>query len=106
MIHHRAEDDVRDLFALGFGKRPREELYDLAADPDHMTNLADMPEHEAIKAELCDQLMDVLREQDDPRLVETPCRYEHVPYAGDLGEGPWGQPDLWTADGHRKDPNS
>ena len=29
MVHHRAEEDVQELFQLGFGKRPKEELYDL-----------------------------------------------------------------------------
>jgi N-sulfoglucosamine sulfohydrolase len=67
MIHHRAEEDVRELFELGFGKRPREELYDLRIDPHYMNNVADNPEYEPIRKELSDQLMEVLREQDDPR---------------------------------------
>lgn len=28
--------------------------------------------------------MGLLRENDDPRLVESPCRFEHAPYAGPL----------------------
>ncbi len=106
MIHHRADEEVRPLFELGFGKRPAEELYDLRNDPDHMTNLADEPTMAEIKTELSEKLMAVLREQNDPRLVEIPCRYEHIPYAGDLGEGPWGKPELWTAAGTRKDTNT
>jgi N-sulfoglucosamine sulfohydrolase len=96
MIHHRADDDVKELFELGFGKRPREEFYDLRIDPDHMVNLAECSEHATIKMALHDKLMDVLRGQDDPRITETPCRYEHAPYAGDLGDGPWGEPTRWT----------
>jgi N-sulfoglucosamine sulfohydrolase len=103
MIHHRAEDEVKDLYELGFGKRPREELFDLRVDPDHMNNLAEDPAYADIKAELSAKLMAVLVEQNDPRVVETPCRYEELPYAGDLGEGPWGKPELWTASGQRKD---
>jgi len=95
MIHHRAEDEVKDLFELGFGKRPREELFDLRIDPDHMNNLAESTEHAAIRDDLRERLFAVLREQNDPRLVETPCRYEHAPYAGDLGDGPWGDPERW-----------
>jgi uncharacterized sulfatase len=82
MIHHRGEENVRKIFELGFGKRPREELFDLRVDPDHMKNVAADPGYSEVKEELAAKLMRVLREQDDPRVVETPCRYEHVPYAG------------------------
>ena len=82
MIHHRAEEEVRELFEIGFGKRPQEELYDLRLDPHYMNNIADDPEFEAIRKALSDQLMQILRDQNDPRLVETPCRFEHAPYGG------------------------
>lgn len=82
MIHHRAEDAIRPLFEIGFGKRPREELYDLRVDPHYMNNLADDPEYDPIRKELAADLMQTLREQNDPRLVESPCRFEHAPYAG------------------------
>ncbi|MDP6037527.1 MAG: sulfatase, partial [Candidatus Latescibacteria bacterium] len=84
MIHHRAEEDVRELFEIGFGKRPQEELFDLRKDPHYMNNVADNPEYEPIRKQLSDQLMQVLREQKDPRIVESPCRFEHAPYAGPL----------------------
>ena len=83
MIHHRAEPEVQRAFDLGFGKRPQEELYDLREDPHYMDNLAGNPNFESTKQILHDQLMGVLREQDDPRVVETPCRFEHEPYASD-----------------------
>ena len=85
MIHHRKEERVTPLYAIGFGKRPQEELYDLRTDPDHMHNLADDPGHDAVRRQLEAQLMHVLREQADPRVVESPCRYEAPPYtdAGD-----------------------
>jgi len=84
MIHHRAEDGVRDLFDLGFGKRPREELYDLRVDPCYMKNVAGEPGYEEAREELAGRLMQVLRENNDPRVVESPCRYEHAPYAGPM----------------------
>jgi uncharacterized sulfatase len=80
MIHHRAEKSVRELYEIGFGKRPEEELYDLRVDPHHMNNVAGRPEHEEARRELADKLMRVLRETDDPRVVEEPCRYEGEPY--------------------------
>ena len=83
MIHHRAEEGIQRAFDLGFGKRPQEELYDLREDPDCMDNIADHENFEKTRKALYDQLMNVLREQDDPRVVETPCRFEHEPYASD-----------------------
>jgi len=82
MIHHRAEEDVQPLFELTFGKRPREELYDLKKDPCYMENVADNPDYKEIREKLDKELMKVLTEQNDPRVCETPCRYELPPYAG------------------------
>jgi len=84
MIHHRNEETTKPLFELTFGKRAYEELYDLRSDPDYMRNLADEQEYAGIKSELRDQLMQVLTDQRDPRAIETPCRYEYQPYAGEL----------------------
>ncbi len=84
MIHHRAEEDLREIYQLGFGKRPAEELYDLRSDPSHMHNLADDEQHAATRKRLSARLMEILNAQKDPRVVETPCRFEHAPYAGPL----------------------
>jgi N-sulfoglucosamine sulfohydrolase len=81
MIHNRANEDVQQAFDLGFGKRPQEELYDLAKDPCYMNNLADDPDYADTKRNMHDRLMSVLKEQDDPRVVEDPVRFEHPPYA-------------------------
>lgn len=80
MIHHRAEDQVRPLYQLGFGKYPAEELYDVETDPDHLHNLIDSDEHQGIRQQLAAQLMAELERQEDPRLVEERCRFEHAPY--------------------------
>ena len=82
MIHHRDELDVEPLFELGFGKRPREELYDLATDPHYMNNVAADPAYANIRADLEARLLGHLEAEDDPRLMEQPCRYEFEPYAG------------------------
>jgi len=84
MIHHREEDDVEPLYQLAFGKRPREELYDLARDPDYMTNVADDPEYADVKRRMEKRLLAILHEQNDPRLMEQPCRFEYEPYAGPI----------------------
>ena len=82
MIHHREEEDVEPLYQLAFGKRPREELYDLTRDPDYITNVAAVPEYEPVRSRMEERLRCVLEEQNDPRLMEQPCRYEYEPYAG------------------------
>ena len=86
MIHHRAEPAVEPLFQIGFGKRPQEELYDLGKDPHYMNNVADDPAYASVRADLFEQMMAVLRQQNDPRVVETPCRFEAEPFAGPVDE--------------------
>ncbi|MBN2450295.1 MAG: sulfatase [Lentisphaeria bacterium] len=82
MVHHRGEEHVRLLFEMGFGRRPAEELYDLRTDPHHLHNLAADPACDAVRRDLSERLLDVLREHGDPRLVEAECRYERLPYTG------------------------
>lgn len=86
MIHHRNEEEVKPLFKLAFDKRPSAELYDLQKDPFYMKNVANDPEYIEIKNNLNGELMEVLRKQQDPRITESPCRFEHAPYAGELQE--------------------
>jgi len=80
MVHHRADPEHAANFQLGFGKRPREELYDLRVDPHHMRNLADHPPHAPELRRLRELLMAELRTQRDPRVCEADCRYERGPY--------------------------
>lgn len=82
MCVHRNDEDVRPLFDLAMGKRPYEELYDLENDRYYMRNVAGQPEYAQIKQQLRKRLFDVLTEQQDPRVTETPCRFEAEPYAG------------------------
>ena len=85
MVHHRAETRMRNLFELGFGKRPQEELYDLRDDPDYMHNVACDPRYAEVRSKLYGRLTGVLRAHKDPRLVESLCRFEHAPYTGSSG---------------------
>jgi len=83
MVHHRSDDDVRELFELAFGKRPAEELYDLRKDPYYMNNVANLPEYKSVLEELSVKLMNLLKEQNDPRVCEAVCRFEHAPYTNE-----------------------
>lgn len=63
LIEGREEEGVGRYLDLAVGKRPAEELFDLAADPGCLDNLADQPEHA--------DLLKALREELDAYLVET-----------------------------------
>ena len=64
------EAGAQDRFwQLCFGKRPADELYDLATDPDCVTNLAAAPAHAAAVRRLKDELFVELRRQADPRAL-------------------------------------
>ncbi|MEM7100079.1 MAG: sulfatase-like hydrolase/transferase [Pseudomonadota bacterium] len=82
LVTHREDHDVEPLYQLAFGKRPREELYDLKADPSYMNNVAEHADYQVIRQELETQLLGILEQENDPRLMEQPCRYEYEPYAG------------------------
>lgn len=57
-----------------FIHRPRYELYDLAADPDEVKNLADDPKHAAVLKDLQEKLKAFQERTADPWVVKY--RYE------------------------------
>ena len=68
-------------WALCFGMRPAEELYDLRSDPDGVRNLAGTPDAESTRATLAHRLDRDLTVQGDPRMVGDGAvfdRYEHA----------------------------
>jgi N-sulfoglucosamine sulfohydrolase len=56
-------------FALCFGKRPLEELYDVRKDPEQVNNLASDPAHQGVREKLWRQLSAYLEKTDDPRIA-------------------------------------
>ena len=56
-------------YQLAFGKRPAEELYDMAVDPHCVRNLAGQETHASVKAALWSQLQSELKAQGDPRVL-------------------------------------
>jgi N-sulfoglucosamine sulfohydrolase len=74
-------------WALCFGMRPGEELYDLRSDPDSLHNLAGAAGAASIQAELTHTLIAELKQQGDPRISgqgEVFDRYPHA-NAGHVG---------------------
>ncbi|MBX7165475.1 MAG: sulfatase [Pirellulales bacterium] len=85
---HRDEPAIRPLYELCFAKRPAEELYELASDPDQMRNRADDPQLAAVKTRLAELLDAQLRATNDPRLSGGGDALEAHPYLGG-GGGQW-----------------
>ena len=74
--------DAADLhWALSFGKRPTEELYDLKRDSDCVKNLAAEAAFAGRKRELEQQMISELKTQDDPRMFGRGEVFEQYPYA-------------------------
>lgn len=68
-------------WALCFGKRSGEELYDLKRDPDCVRNLAGDPAFARRLRELEQQMVSELKAQDDPRMFGQGELFEQYPYA-------------------------
>ncbi|MBI5768780.1 MAG: D-alanyl-D-alanine carboxypeptidase/D-alanyl-D-alanine-endopeptidase [Verrucomicrobia bacterium] len=73
-------------FALCYGKRPLEELYDVRADPDQINNLATSPAHAATREKLWQQLHTYLEKTGDPRLAGRDP-WASYPYRQTVGFG-------------------
>ena len=84
MLKHRNDPKVRKLFELGFGKRPAEELYDLAGDPDQLHNVAGEPGYAKVKKRLAEALMAELEATKDPRVLGKGDAFDDYPYYGNL----------------------
>lgn len=83
-ILHAHRKNVADPFwALAFGKRGEEELYDLNSDPDCITNLSSNRELNPLKAALKAQLEAELLAQEDPRMLGRGAEFDAYPFAND-----------------------
>ncbi len=82
MMEHRDDPRVSNLFELGFGKRPAEELYDLRSDPGQLRNLAGEADFDAIRKKLSAELTAQLKQWKDPREVGGADAFDHYEYFG------------------------
>lgn len=71
-------------YEAAFSKRPSEELYELATDPDQMTNVAANPRFAGTRDSLADRLDRRLRATADPRALGHPPTWESDPHYGRL----------------------
>ena len=84
MLKYRDDSKVKRLFELAFSKRPAEELYDLAKDPDQLNNVAGERGYAKVKKKLSDALMAELKETKDPRVLGKGDAFDNYPYYGSL----------------------
>ncbi len=82
MMQHRGDPAVGNLFELGFGKRPAEELYDLRSDPAELRNRAADPALAAVRANLAAELDEQLKAWRDPRAMGLGDVFDKYPYVG------------------------
>ena len=83
ILNARRKDPADRCWALCFGRRPAEELYDTSKDPDCLDNLAGRTEHQERRESLRKQLFDGLKAQEDPRMLGQGGVFEAYPYAGE-----------------------
>ena len=65
-----------------YGRRPREELYDLRKDPHQVKNVASEANYAEARTQLERQLLDELKRTGDPRLIDNGSYYELPPVGG------------------------
>ena len=82
IVTNRNDPKVKPIYKAVYGKRPKEELYDLKNDPDQMNNLAANPKYAQTVKKLRQRLMKYLRETKDPRLIDDGKFFETPPMAG------------------------
>lgn len=80
-----------EYYRMSFGKRPREELYRVADDPDCVRNLADDGDYREVKEQLRDEMEAALRAEGDPRMLGLGWIFDTYEYVGNRGHsfGAW-----------------
>ena len=80
IVTHRNDDGIQTFYDMAFAKRPAEELYDLAKDPDEVTNVAGDPAYADTKKVLSEWMMAILKDAKDPRVQGDGSTFDKSPY--------------------------
>ncbi len=86
LVSRRNDPKWRAAYELAYGRRPREELYDLKTDPQQVRNVATDPAFAQVRAELEKRLMGELQRTDDPRVINGGKFFETPPMAGPVSD--------------------
>jgi arylsulfatase A-like enzyme len=84
LVEHRNDPQWQPFFQHAYGRRPREELFDLRVDPHQMKNLAADPEYHSVRQGLEQRLLDELTRTGDPRMIDEGSFFETPPMSGPL----------------------
>jgi len=79
IIENRSPDNEK-YFQFAFGKRPKEELFDIKNDPFQINNLAKDPKFAEIKQQMNKQLLAELKATGDPRVIGDGQTFEKMPF--------------------------
>ena len=82
MMDNKDEPGFKKFYNLAFAKRPAEELYDLATDPEQIVNIAGKPKYATIQKKLNLQLRQHLERTKDPRALGLDAPWDFYPYYG------------------------
>ena len=74
------DPDISFFFELCFGKRPKEELYDVVKDPYQVNNLAADPAYHDVKKRLERRLKRWMADTKDPRANGDDDRWDYYGY--------------------------
>jgi N-sulfoglucosamine sulfohydrolase len=81
IVEHRNDEKYRGYYEYAFNKRPGEELYVLADDPDQVHNVAGEPDYAEIQGRLRQQLLEELKSLKDPRVLGDGSTFDKPPFA-------------------------
>ncbi|HCK99275.1 MAG TPA: heparan N-sulfatase [Candidatus Marinimicrobia bacterium] len=82
ILNDRRTNGSSILWDQSFGKRPKEEFYNIKKDPDCVHNLADQSEWQDMKKKLKEQLFNELKKQGDPRMFGRGNIFDEYKNAG------------------------
>ncbi|HZN33341.1 MAG TPA: sulfatase, partial [Pirellulaceae bacterium] len=77
---HQKDPQWNWHYEFAFGRRPAEELYDLAKDPDQVRNVAAEPAYANAKKELAERLQKLLVDAGDPRVTGDGKTFDQPPF--------------------------
>lgn len=82
LLARQHDPSFAKFIALIFGRRPAEELYDLARDPHQLNNVAAAPDYSAALRHLRGRVDKWMKSTSDPRLDPTYDGWDTFPYYG------------------------
>lgn len=82
LLAHEADPACAKHWALIFGKRPHEELYDLRDDPHQLANVAGQPRYADVLAKHRGRVDEWMAQTNDPRIDPSNDEWDRFPYYG------------------------